>query len=359
MTHRNLILSLATTLAIAATAVAQDDAKSQHQMPNPKHEQHAALAPLCGDWEFTYQMAAMPGVPGMEKPSEGTGREQVAMVCNGIWLKSNIQSEWQGQPFTGTWLAGYDPFGKQYVSYWVSSDPNEPGISKMTGSFDAKTKTWAWAGKTSHGDTRSEFVFHGDSSVETSWVKGADGKETQTMQITRKRTKGASARDASASKAATSEGVGKEHEALHRDVGSWDAVVKTAMPGAPASEDRGAETVSAICNGRWTWSDFQGAMMGMPYEGHCLVGYDEKQQKYLSLWIDSMSPTAAETSGTFDAKKSAVAMAGNCLCPEGKPMQITQTVTHKDANTRHNAMMFTMPEGASTMEITYTRKSAK
>lgn len=343
----------------ASLAVAQGDTKGgAPQMPNPKHPEHAALLPLCGDWEFTMKTAAMPGVPGMEKASEATGSEHIEMICNGLWLASTIRSTWQGQPFEGKWIAGYDPFGKHYTSYWFSSDENETGIAKMNGTFDDTTKTWTWRGNSPSGEMRTVFVFRGDSSVETSFVKGADGKETQVMEFVRKRVKApaAVANDASTKPAAK---LGKQHQALQQDVGTWEAIVKSAMPGAPATEERGAETVLSTCNGRWTWSNFDGQMMGAPFEGHAICGFDPTEQKYRCVWIDSMSATAAETAGTFDETKGVLTLTGDCLCPLGKPMSMKQTLTRKGADTRIAQMAFTQDGQTSTMEITYQRKAGK
>jgi hypothetical protein len=350
---------LAACLA-ASLVTAQDDAKGgAPAMPNPKHPEHATLLPLCGDWEFTMKMAGMPGVPGMEKAAEATGREHTETICNGLWLKSSIQSTWQGQPFEGVWLAGYDPFGKHYTSYWFSSDEKETAIAKMDGSYDDKTKTWTWRGKSPAGEMRSVFVFKGDSSVETAFVKGPDGKETQVMEFVRKRMKAPAAGTASDASARPAPKLGKEHQALQQDVGTWTAVVKSTMPGAPATEERATETVLSTCNGRWTWSNFQGRMMGQPFEGHAICGYDPQQQKYLCLWIDSMSPTAAETSGTHDEKKGVLTLTGECLCPEGKPMKMAQTLTRQGADKRVAMMTFTTAGQTSTMEITYQRQAGK
>lgn len=344
-------------LLAASSLAAQEPgtAAAAPAMPDPKHAEHQPLAALSGDWEFTMKMAAMPGVPGMEQASESKGSEHVEMVCNGLWLKSTIRSHWQGAPFQGIWLAGYDPFQKQYTSYWVSSDEHETGIAVMTGSYDAAKSTWTWRGTSPAGAMRSTFALAGDRSVETCFVTGKDGVETQCMEIVRTRAKSPLAEDASA-KAPPK--VGPEHAVLHRDLGSWDAEVACAAPGMPASKDRGSETVTATCNGRWTWSDFRGQLMGMPFEGHALVGYDPQQKQYLALWIDSMSATAALTAGTFDAATKSFALTGSCTCPLGKPMTIAESVRRFDDDTRSAKMEFTTEGQTTTMEITYRRRKS-
>ncbi|HEU4418436.1 MAG TPA: hypothetical protein VFT55_05825, partial [Planctomycetota bacterium] len=60
---------------LAATFLPAQDPKAPAQPPNPKTKEHDALAMLVGNWQTTCKMNAMPGVQGMEKPSESTGTE--------------------------------------------------------------------------------------------------------------------------------------------------------------------------------------------------------------------------------------------------------------------------------------------
>jgi hypothetical protein len=339
--------------------LAQDEKKpaqagAEMQMPDPKHKEHEALAAMAGTWDCVMKMEAMPGVPGMEKAAEVKGTEKAELICNGLWLKSTVDSTWQGQPFHGVWLAGYDPFEKQYTGIWISSDESETGACTMEGNYDAKTKTWNWNGKSSHGDTRSVVVMSSpDKSVETCYVTGPDGKEMKCMEITRTRSKA----PAAMAKTSKPTGLSKEQEMLLGDVGEWDAVVKSTGGPEGMGEEKGTERVTAVCNGRWLWSDFTGNMMGAPFEGHGIMGYDPKQAKVVSIWIDSMSPNYAMTTGTCDLAKKTCTLSGDATCPTGDPMSIQQVITKKDENTRAIQMEFKTKDGTQNMEITYKRKS--
>ena len=112
----------------------------------------------------------------------------------------------------------------------------------------------------------------------------------------------------------------------------------------------------STCNGRWTWSDFTGQMMGKPFEGHGLTGYDPDKKEYVSFWIDSCGPTYAMTRGTFDEGTSAFRMSGTCLCPAGERMKIEQTHAQPDANNRNLKMSFEQAQGTHEMAIAYKRK---
>ena len=331
-------------------------AGDEQKMPEPKQKEHDALKTLAGDWESTMKMEAMPGVPGMEKATESKGTEHAELVCNGLWLKSVVNATHKGEPFQGASLRGYDPSRKKYVSVFVCSDEKEGGACVMDGNYDAKTKTWTWSGKTPHGDMRSTAVFKdADNVVETCYMKTPDGKETKAMELTRKRSRSpATPVDASAK----TKNLPKEQEVLQKDVGVWDAAVKMAHAGAPAAtEEKATERVVSICNGRWLWSDFKGEIMGAPFEGHALYGYDPIEKKYVNFWIDSMTPALMKTSGTHDAATKTCTLEGTSTDPNGKPITVKEVLTCKDDDTRVLQMEFKGADGVSTMEITYKRKS--
>jgi hypothetical protein len=349
---KSLLLVSAAFCAILPALSAQGGTEPKSpEMPDPKHKEHDVLKALAGHWELSLKMEAMPGVPGMEKPTESKGSEHAELICNGLWLKTVSDGTYNGKPFQGVWLAGYDPFRKQYSGIWVSSDDQECGACTMDGSYDPATKTWTWTGMTPHGEMRSTMVFKdADTSVETCYMKTPDGKEAKCMEMTRKRSRTPAAVEATATAAKLS----KEYEILHNDIGDWEATVKCSE--APA-EEKATERVASICNGRWLWSDFQGSMAGAPYEGHALVGYDPKAKEYLSFWVSSMCPTFTRTAGTFDAAKQTYTLAGQTVDPTGRPATIQEILTWKDDDTRVLQMEFKCPDKTSKMEITYKRKT--
>jgi hypothetical protein len=337
---------------VAATFLpAQAEKAIAKQPPNPKTNAHEALAALAGDWQTTCKMAAVPGVPGMEKASESTGTEHAELICNGLWLKSTIDSTYQGKPFQGVWLAGYDPFAKTYRSIWVSSQ-DEPAC-EATGTWDEKAKTWTFTGKSPMGEVRSQYVFRdNDNSTETCWIVAPDGKETECMQMQRKRAKAAVARDASAS---TDQAAGKELALLAQNVGNWTAKMTMTMPGQPATEETCTEQIAKICNGKWIWSNFKGSMMGMPFEGHALAGYDPTSKQFVTFWIDSCCATPSRSTGTFDDAKKQFTFSGSALDEHGNPTTVRQICSQPDPDTRTLQMTCTGAQGTHEMKISYSR----
>ena len=189
-------------------------------------------------------------------------------------------------------MLGYDPYAKSYQCLVASSQDDAPCCIETR--YDEKTKTWHFHGESPMGPFRSEFVMESaDRSIETCYFKGKDGKETEFMRSVRTRVKGAIAKDATTSPALAVAAEGAEMPAplaaLHAGVGTWDADFKMEMPGAPAMTSTCSEVVAPICGGKWTWSTFTGEMMGAPFEGHALTGYDSKAERIVSFWIDSMT----------------------------------------------------------------------
>lgn len=328
-------------------------------LPNPKTEHHAALKQWAGRWRVTGKMDAMPGVPGMEKPVEMEGTESASLICDGLWLKWESEVKCDGKRSTGLWLVGYDPFQKRYISYVVSSDDHCQGLTPLTGEYDKKTDTWTWIGSTPEGKMKSVCKFSGaDSLTETLYMIGPDDKERPFMVMNRVRSKDAKPSplvDASLKEKSRSV-ASKHHAALLQDVGAWDAIVESTCSGE-TTKDKGSELVHAICDGRWTWSVFRSQFLGKPFVGHALVGWDANKKKYASMWIDSMSATCSVTSGTFDEKTKTYSFTGSCTGPDGKPMQVEQTLSYEDKDSRVLRMKLDGPAMKSTMKITYARRA--
>ncbi len=57
-----------------------------------------------------------------------------------------------------------------------------------------------------------------------------------------------------------------------------------------------------MLDGRVMSEDFKGSMMGMPFTGHGMHGYDNVTGKHWSTWNDSMSTGLMVSEGTCDAK---------------------------------------------------------
>jgi uncharacterized protein DUF1579 len=149
---------------------------------------------------------------------------------------------------------------------------------------------------------------------------------------------------------------GPEHEILKKDVGTWDATVEMLQPPGPPSQ--GTETSTMGPGGLWLISDFKSDMMGMPFTGHGVTGWDPAKKKYVGTWVDSMSTSISLSESTYDAASKTATGTLEAPGPDGKPVKLKAVTQYKDADTRVFTMYAPGPDGkeAAMMRITYKRK---
>jgi hypothetical protein len=155
---------------------------------------------------------------------------------------------------------------------------------------------------------------------------------------------------------------GEEHRLLAHSVGTWDCTTRTWMPGpdgkmAEATEKGEAKFTSEL-EGRWIRQDYKGAFGGMAFAGIGYNGYDKATKKYISTWMDNMSTSMMNLTGTYDAAKKSFTYTGSMLMPGMGDMAIRCVSEEKDANTFTFTMYHAGPDGKEMkdMEITYKRR---
>jgi len=152
---------------------------------------------------------------------------------------------------------------------------------------------------------------------------------------------------------------GPGHKALEHFVGNWKAEVKCWMePGEPPHVSQATAKGSWTMNGRFLQEDFQGEMMGQPFHGRTVLGYDNFRQIFQSVWISDMQTSMFRTEGKGENDNKVIKLEGTSSCPAtGRtaiPMKVVLRVLGPD---KHTFEMFdgSRGENAKTMEITYTR----
>lgn len=327
---------LAPTVLLFAFALAAQDKPAAAQQPEAKTPAHELLASFVGTWRVETTMAAMPGVPGMEKPSEWKGIERAELICDGLWLKVTEESSSGGMTSHGMWLLGYDPFAKTYQCLAVT-DMDAP-VCCVEATYDAATKTWDFHGDTPQGHMHSVFVQAGDRSEETCYGSEKGGEEKQFMHAVRTRVKDAPPPQEGAKAAEPTPS--PELAVLLADCGTWEGEVSMQMGGAGALKAKCRDVVTTVCGGRFTWSDHTGSLMGTPYEGHVLTGYDSKSKQYVAIWIDSTNGAFLRTEGPYDEKTKTMTQRGTTYDPSGNRAKVMMTSTKPDQDTRQVRMRF-------------------
>jgi hypothetical protein len=153
---------------------------------------------------------------------------------------------------------------------------------------------------------------------------------------------------------------GAAHKKLEGLVGNWTAEVKSWMaPDAPPMVSKGTAKTSWVMNGRFVQEEFKGEMMGKPFNGMGLTGYDNQKQKYNTLWVDDMSTAIFTTEGTVADDGKVITFNGKMDCPiTGEKDMPVKQVLRIISPDKHVFEMHDPSKGdkSKTMEITYTRK---
>lgn len=99
---------------------------------------------------------------------------------------------------------------------------------------------------------------------------------------------------------------GEAHRRLDFFTGDWD--IATTMMDTPP--ETGTQTIKWILGGRYLQSKVQATMMGRPFEGLGLLGYDNYKNKYTYVWCDSISTTLLTSEGSADQTGKVITLYG-------------------------------------------------
>lgn len=153
---------------------------------------------------------------------------------------------------------------------------------------------------------------------------------------------------------------GKYHQLMAKKTGNWTAKTKMwQAPGQPPQESEASMVGEMILGGRYLKNSFKGMMMGMPFDGISIQGYDNHLKKYQSIWIDTTSTSFYISTGTVDESGKILtewAETENFLT--GKKEK-SKTVTTMISDDQFQMEMFMiMPDGSAfkNMEVHYFRK---
>lgn len=96
------------------------------------------------------------------------------------------------------------------------------------------------------------------------------------------------------------------HQRLDYFTGVWDTTTEiTGMPPEP-----GTQTIQWILGGRYIQSTVSGSLMGEPFEGRGLMGYDNYKKKYTSVWCDNHSTALLTSEGLADQTGNVITLFG-------------------------------------------------
>jgi|SRR5690606_16951483 len=153
---------------------------------------------------------------------------------------------------------------------------------------------------------------------------------------------------------------GKVHSMLASEVGSWDEEMTMWMgPGAQPQKFKMNCEISMIMGGRYQQGRHTGDMMGMPFEGISVVGYNNASGKMESTWVDNMGTGIMYMNAPYDGSSKTIEFKGDVVDPMTKKnKKFREVYTIVDENTRKMEMYDVGPNGKEykSMEIIMKRK---
>jgi hypothetical protein len=94
---------------------------------------------------------------------------------------------------------------------------------------------------------------------------------------------------------------GENHKLLSSFSGNWTFVNRMwTDPSAKPTESTGSASYRMLLGGRYLQGEAWGTMMGMPFEGMGITGYDNVARRFQSAWIDNLGTTTMFMTGTYD-----------------------------------------------------------
>ena len=151
---------------------------------------------------------------------------------------------------------------------------------------------------------------------------------------------------------------GSMHEMMAKSVGEWKTKSTFWMtPSAEPMVVEGTATYEMILGGRYLKTVHNGTMMGMPFEGMNLQGFDNATNKFTSVWFDNLGTGISVSTGIYEAKRNSIFFTGSMVDPvSGEDIEYKQIVKFIDDN--HQVFeMYTQYEGKEykSMEVDVTR----
>lgn len=155
---------------------------------------------------------------------------------------------------------------------------------------------------------------------------------------------------------------GEMQKMLAKSDGNWVGETKMWMEnGSQPMMSKSEATNKMVFDGRYQMSTHKGDMMGMPFEGISIVGYDNSKKKFVSSWIDNMGTGIMNMEGIWNASTKSIEFKGKMTDPSrpGKDCNVREIYTFVDDNTQKMEMYGPNAKTGKefkTMEINYTRK---
>lgn len=153
---------------------------------------------------------------------------------------------------------------------------------------------------------------------------------------------------------------GEPHKMLAKSNGTWVGQVTMWMaPDAPPTTSTATMTNKMIMDGRYQVSEAKGNMMGMPFNGMGITGYDNQKKVFTATWVDNMGTGIMKMEGPWDEATKSITFKGTMPLPNGRECEFREVYKIIDDNNELMEMYgpdFKTGKEYKHMEIKLTRK---
>jgi hypothetical protein len=152
---------------------------------------------------------------------------------------------------------------------------------------------------------------------------------------------------------------GPEHQWLAQRAGRWALTTKFRMTeDSPWTESTAEEWVEVVAGGFWVTSTQKGTMMGMPFEGRAMNGYDQIRGKYVGTWVDNFGSYLTTFEGDRDPTTGELITWSDMLDPmSGTTLRVKMIMREIDNDHGSFEMHMPKPDGGMFLSMSqdYTR----
>ncbi|MGE0267028.1 MAG: DUF1579 domain-containing protein [Candidatus Omnitrophota bacterium] len=154
--------------------------------------------------------------------------------------------------------------------------------------------------------------------------------------------------------------VNENHDVLKALTGTWNTHVQYWMdPAGEPMESDGTSEGTLIMGGRFLEQRFSGDMMGQPFEGRGIYGYDNLRKEYTGIWFDNFATGIMVSASQYDSVTKVFNEEGSMSCPitdeTHRSYRAVTTFTDADHYTYETYMKDPAGNEFKSMKITYTR----
>jgi hypothetical protein len=149
---------------------------------------------------------------------------------------------------------------------------------------------------------------------------------------------------------------GEAHAKLAEMAGDWNYVMLSYEDPEHPMEITGTATMNMVMDGRYLRQETEGMMMGSPFTGVGVTGYNNITKEYESIWYDNMGTGIMKSVG--HAEGDVVVMHSEYVDPMTHKSMDVKTVS-KMVNKDEQTFTWYNVDGETEVkafEITYTRK---